>query len=220
MYVGKSTDSSTTKSPKVPEPKAYSGKEDAKNFEGWLKNLLRWYHINRYCSMEHDEDHISCTALFLQGNMLHWYDDNIDGINHQKDIWSFKTVVMGLYDQFIHNMALTEVSEKFGKAQYIEGEGVMAFYYRLMRYAEWMVRPPDRYTFKKHYIMCLLKGIFNYLLSKEVTAEHSRMEIILHHARRAEEGINQTATWYDARHTMRAERSTQRTDSIPKRYTN
>jgi len=46
--MGKSTDSSTTKSPKVPEPKAYSGEEDAEKFEGWLKNLLRWYHINRY----------------------------------------------------------------------------------------------------------------------------------------------------------------------------
>jgi len=91
-------------------------------------------------------------------------------------------------------MALTEVSEKFGKAKYIEGEGVMAFYYRLVKYTEWMVRPPNRYTFKKHYIMHLLKGIFNYLLSKEVTAEHSKMESILHHARRAEEGINQTAT--------------------------
>jgi len=45
-HVGKSTDSGTTKSPKVPEPKAYSGKEDTKIFEGWLKNLLRWYHIN------------------------------------------------------------------------------------------------------------------------------------------------------------------------------
>jgi len=81
-HVGKSTDSGTTKSPKVPEPKAYSGKEDAEKFEGWLKNLLRWYHINRYCSMEHDEDRISCTALFLQGNALCWYDNNINGINH------------------------------------------------------------------------------------------------------------------------------------------
>jgi len=63
-------------------------------------------------------------------------------------------------------MALTEASEKFGKAQYIEGEGVMAFYYRLVRYVEWMVRPPNRYTFKKHYIMYLSKGIFDYLLSK------------------------------------------------------
>jgi len=70
------------------------------------------------------------------------------------------------------------------------------------------------------YTMHLLKGIFDYLLSKEVTAEHSRMESILHHTRRAEEGINQTVTWYDTRCTMRAERSTQRMENIPRKYTN
>ena len=61
-HIGKSTDSGTTKSTKVPEPKAYSGEEDAEIFEGWLKNLLRWYHINRYCGMEHDEDCISAAV--------------------------------------------------------------------------------------------------------------------------------------------------------------
>jgi len=118
--------------------------------------------------MEHDKDHVSCMALFLQGDALRWYNDNDDGINHRKDVWSFKTIITGLYDHFIHNVALTEASEKFGKAQYIAGEGVMAFYHRLSRYTEQMVRPPDRYTFKKHYIMQLPKGIFNYLLSKEI----------------------------------------------------
>jgi len=33
-HVGKSTNSGTNKSPKVPEPKAYNSKEDAKVFEG------------------------------------------------------------------------------------------------------------------------------------------------------------------------------------------
>jgi len=170
--------------------------------------------------MEHDEDQVSCMALFLQGNTLHWYDNNVNRINHQKDVWSFKTVITGLYDCFIHKMALTEASEKFGKAQYITGEGVMAFYYRLLRYTEWMVRPPDIYTFKKHYIMQLPKGIYDYLLSKEITAEHSMMEAILHHARKAEEGINQTAMWYNARHIIRAKILAQRMESIPKRYIN
>jgi len=73
----------------------------------------------------------------------------------------------------------------------------MTFYYRLARYTEQMVRPPNRYTFKKHYIMRLTKGIFDYLLSKEVTTKHSKMESILHHARKAEEGINQMAAWYN-----------------------
>jgi len=41
-----------------------------------------------------------------------------------------------------------------------------------------------------------------------------------HNARRAEEGINQTVTWYDTRHTMRAEILTQRTENVPRRYMN
>jgi len=62
---------------------------------------------------------------------------------------------MGLYNCFIHNVALTEASDEFWKTQYKYGESVMTFYYRLARYSEWMMRPPDRYTFKKHYIMRL-----------------------------------------------------------------
>jgi len=58
-HMGKSTDSSTTKSPKVPEPKAYSSERMPKSLKGWLKNLLKWYCINRYCNMEHIEDRIS-----------------------------------------------------------------------------------------------------------------------------------------------------------------
>jgi len=94
----------------------------------------------------------------------------------------------------------------------------MAFYYRPLKYVEWMVRPPDIFTFKKHYIMQLLKGIFDYLLSKEIMAEYSKMEAILHHARKAEEEINQTATWYDTRCIIRAERLAQRMENVPKRY--
>jgi len=46
------------------------------------------------------------------------------------------------------------------------------------------------------------------------------MEAILHHARKAEKRINQTATWLDTRHIIRAERLAQRMESIPKRYVN
>ena len=36
-HIGKSTRSGTNKSPKVPQPRAYNGKEDTEVFEGWLK---------------------------------------------------------------------------------------------------------------------------------------------------------------------------------------
>ena len=102
-------------------------------------------------------------------------------------------MVIGLYDCFIYQGALRSTSDAFQSATYIPEEGVMAFYHRMMQYAARMVRPPDRYTFKRQLIMRLPKDIFDYLLSKEVLAEYSTMESILNHARRVEENTRQLA---------------------------
>ena len=99
--------------------------------------------------------------------------------------------MIGLYDCFIHQGALRSASDMFQSATYIPEEGVMAFYHRMMQYATRMVRPPDRYTFKRQLTMRLPKDVFDYLLSKEVSADYSTMELILHHARRAEENVRQ-----------------------------
>jgi hypothetical protein len=205
QHVGRRvTVSSRVKPPKVPEPKAYAGEEDVEVFERWLTSLLRWFRINRYGGPDLDEDRVVCTAMFLEGTALTWYNDNVDGGGHQLDRWSFETVVTGLYDRFLHEVALGSASDEFGNAMYIPGEGIMAFYYRLTRYAARMVRSPDRYTFKRHFIMRLPKEVFDYLLSKEVTAEYSSMESILHHARKAEENACQMTRWYNEQCTIKA----------------
>ena len=184
--------------PKVPEPQAYGGEEDIKVFEGWLGNILRWFSINRYCGPDFDEDHVVCTAMFLKDTVLMWYGDNVDGGSHRNCEWSFKKVVIGLYDHFIHQGALRSASDAFQSAMYIPEKGVMAFYHKMTRYAAQIVRPPNRYTFKRQFIMRLPRDIFDYLLSKEVSAECSTMELILHHAGRVEENARQMLRWLDA----------------------
>jgi hypothetical protein len=72
-------------------------------------------------------------AILLQVPALIWFNNNIDGMDHQNDTWSFKMVVIGLYNCFIHNIALGAVSDKFLGATYTTDEGVMAFYHRLTR---------------------------------------------------------------------------------------
>ena len=118
--------------------------------------------------------------------------------------------MIGLYDRFIHQGALRSASDTFQSAMYIPEEGVMAFYHRMMWYAARMVRPPDRYTFKRQLIMRLPKDIFDYLLSKEVSAEYSTMESILHHARRAEENVHHMVHWLDAQREIEAIRAASR----------
>lgn len=162
---------SNVKVPRVPEPKAYNGEEDPEAFERWLTSLLHWFCINRYCGPALDGDCMACVPIFLQGSALTWFNDNIDGMDHQQVTWSFKTVVIRLHNYFLHNVAVGAALNKFWSATYAPDEGVMVFYHRLMCYAVQMVRPPDRYPFKKHYMMRLSKKIFDHLLQKEVMPE-------------------------------------------------
>jgi hypothetical protein len=92
--------------------------------------------------------------------------------------------------------------DKFWNETYIQEEGIMAFYHKLMRHAARMVQPPDRYTFKSHLMARMLGNMFNYLLSKEVTVEYSMVETILHYARRVEENARQRARWTEEQWTI------------------
>jgi hypothetical protein len=193
---------SGVKTPKVPEPKAYRGKGDAEVFDKWLVGLLRWFQVNRYCGMEFDKERVVCTALYLEDTTITWYDDNVDGMDHQNDVWSFKMVITGLYDRFVHHVSVGAAVDKFWNESYIPEEGIMAFYHKLTRHASRMVRPPDRYTFKSHLVTRMPGPMFNYLLSKEVTAEYSTVKTILHYARRVEENARQRSRWMEEQKAM------------------
>jgi hypothetical protein len=97
---------------------------------------------------------------------------------------------------------VSTATDKFWNETYIQEEGIMAFYHKLTRHAARMVRPPDRYTFKSHLVARMPGNMFNYLLSKEVTAEYSTVEMILHYARRVEENTRQRARWTEERQTI------------------
>jgi hypothetical protein len=139
-YLGERVDNTNSvKTPKVPDPKTYQGEEDAEIFDRWLIGLLRWFRVNQYCGMELDKECIVCTALYLEDAAITWYDDNVDGIDHQKEVWSSKMVITGLYDQFVHNGAVSTAADKFWNMTYVPEEGIMAFYHKLMRHAARMV---------------------------------------------------------------------------------
>jgi hypothetical protein len=89
---------------KVPEPKAYRGEGDTKVFDKWLVGLLRWFQVNRYWRMEFNKKWVVCMALYLEDTMITWYNDNMDGMDHQNNVWLFKMVITGLYDWFVYHV--------------------------------------------------------------------------------------------------------------------
>jgi hypothetical protein len=58
--------------------------------------------------MEFDKEQVVCIALYLEGTMITWYNDNVDSMDHQNNIWLFKMVITSLYDQFVHHIDNTQ----------------------------------------------------------------------------------------------------------------
>jgi len=74
----------------VPLPKVYSGDEDIEQFNGWLHSLLQWMKINHYAGPECEHEHITLTAMYLDEKAKTWFNDNVEGVNCQRWVWTFK----------------------------------------------------------------------------------------------------------------------------------
>ena len=108
--------------PRVPNPPKYGGLPDTEGFKCWLNILLQWLKVNKICGPELDSDHMEFVVMFLENTALTWFEDSID---------SFKEVITSLYDQFVHENATHNVTDKFWHVEYNAEEGVMSYYHKL-----------------------------------------------------------------------------------------
>jgi hypothetical protein len=89
--------------------------------------------------MEYDREQVVCMVMYLEGTAVTWYNDNVNGIDHQQDVWSFKLVITRLYDRFICHALVGTTADKFWNATYVLEEGIMALYHELTRHTARMV---------------------------------------------------------------------------------
>ena len=121
--------------------------------------------------------------IYLEGKVLSWYNDNINSLYHQKNVWSFKEVITGLYNCFVHDTATYNTSEKFQHVQYQASGGIMSYYNKLEHYVSRMIRAPDRLMFKTQLMTGLPDNILLHILQKGCMTEKSSTEAILYYAR-------------------------------------
>jgi hypothetical protein len=173
--------------PRVPNPPKYSRLPDTEGFERWLSTLLCWLKVNKVCGPDLDSDRIEYTAMFLENTALTWFEDSVDGAYHQRSVWTFKEVITGLYDWFVHENATHDVTDKFWHVDYNAKEGVMSYYHKLERYTTTMIQAPDPFTFKTQLVTGLPNNIIFFVLDKGCSTETSSVGDILHYACQAEE---------------------------------
>ncbi len=75
-----------------------------------------------------------------------WYHDHIIEVNEYSN-WTFISVIIGLYNQFIYNLAMQEARSKFDHSTFTDGGGTAEGYCDLLQtLIHDMTRKPDNYT--------------------------------------------------------------------------
>jgi hypothetical protein len=121
------------------------------------------------------------TTMYLGEKAKTWFNDNVKGINCRRQVWTFKDIIAGLYDCFIHKSSIQDATQKFYSVKYTTDGGVYGYYHELQQYALRMIHVPDSYMFNTWVAIQLV-------VDKGVTAETSALENILHMAKHVEEG--------------------------------
>ena len=164
---------------RIPTPKEYSGDEDVEKFESWLYSVVHYMKMTQFGGDRNDQLCVSLVGMYLSERARIWYSDNIESSYHSKFSWSFKNVILGLYDRFIHEASTRDATEKFYSVKYSVMDGIRGFYDQLERNASRMVHTPDSYTFKNQLMVGLLHRMRKFIVERGVTAESSRLKDIL-----------------------------------------
>ena len=102
----------------------YAGGERYSDLKNWLADLMVMFKTELYGGPGHEREHVMHILSFLTGEAKKWYHHHILSINRRQLIWSFKDVILGLYNWFVHSLMMQDACTAFFMAQYGEEKGV------------------------------------------------------------------------------------------------
>ena len=93
-----------------------------------------------------DMEHMICVPEFLLGEAKKWYAHHVVHINHSQIYWSFKDVILELYDWFTHPTTMQDACDAY-TTKYLPQLGIQGFYNTLIDHTQNMSMYLDAYIF-------------------------------------------------------------------------
>ncbi|KAG6883197.1 hypothetical protein C0995_012666 [Termitomyces sp. Mi166 len=93
-----------------------------------------------------DQERIFVLHEFIDGEAQNWFRCYVLHTNQDKQDWTFKEVLIGLYNRFVNAATMQEACEAFRTAVYNAQTGVQTFYEELIGHAQNMAVYPDEFT--------------------------------------------------------------------------
>ncbi|KAG6896207.1 hypothetical protein C0992_009713 [Termitomyces sp. T32_za158] len=126
--------------------RAYAGGHKFSQLEDWAMDVC--YHLAACCYGGHnmDQERIFVLHEFMDGEAWNWFCRHVLHTNRDKSYWTFKEVLIGLYNRFVNAATMQEAHEAFRMAVYNARTGIQTFYNDLVSHAQNMAVYLDEFT--------------------------------------------------------------------------
>ncbi|KAG6874626.1 hypothetical protein C0992_007224 [Termitomyces sp. T32_za158] len=172
---------------------------------------LRSLHIKRlghgvccYGGNDMDQEGIFVLHKFIDGEARNWFRRHVLHTNRDKSYWTFKEVLIGLYNHFVNAVTMQEACEAFRTAVYDARTGIQTFYDDLVGHAQNIAVYLDEFTIWETFLDGIPAEMRHALIRNDnLSPEVNTVTEFLAYAIRYEQSAR-TATHYDQRSSCRA----------------
>ncbi|KAG6863548.1 hypothetical protein C0993_011134 [Termitomyces sp. T159_Od127] len=132
--------------------RAYAGGHKFSQLEDWAMDVC--YHLAACCygGDDMDQERIFVLHEFMDGEARNWFRRHVLHMNRDKSYWTFKEVLIGLYNRFVNAAMMQEAREAFRTAVYDARTGVQTFCDDLVGHAQNMAVYPDEFTIQETFL--------------------------------------------------------------------
>ncbi|KAG6893585.1 hypothetical protein C0992_009426 [Termitomyces sp. T32_za158] len=177
--------------------RAYAGGHKFSQLEDWAMDVC--YHLAACCygGDDMDQERIFVLHEFMDGEARNWFRRHVLHTNRDKSYWTFKEVLIGLYNRFVNAATMQEAREAFRTAVYDARTGVQTFYDDLVGHAQNMAVYPDEFTIQETFLDGIPAEMRRALIRNDnLSPEVNTVTKFLAYAIRYEQSAR-TATHYD-----------------------
>ncbi|KAG6881824.1 hypothetical protein C0992_013385, partial [Termitomyces sp. T32_za158] len=132
--------------------RSYAGRHKFSQLEDWAMDVC--YHLAACCygGDDMDQERIFVLHEFMDGEAQNWFHRHVLHTNRDKSYWTFKEVLIGLYNCFVNAATMQEAREAFRTAVYNAQTGVQTFYDDLVGHAQNMAVYLDEFTIRETFL--------------------------------------------------------------------
>ncbi|KAG6871151.1 hypothetical protein C0992_011612, partial [Termitomyces sp. T32_za158] len=124
----------------------YAGGHKFSQLEDWAMDVCYHLAVCCYSGDDMDQERIFVLHKFMDGEARNWFRRHVLHTNRDKSYWTFKEVLIGLYNRFVNAATMQEACEAFRTAVYDAQMGVQTFYDDLVGHAQNMAVYLDEFT--------------------------------------------------------------------------